>query len=182
METAKFCEMLNIRSTTSTTEHTRKRNECVAPYSSPNDWRLDWLQNVFLSYLDDWYRRIAQRPSVFTKDDRGKMLMSQQTYEGMKTTVNSLIEVVKFLLSEGCEFVLSERFRQDPLKEYFRPSSQYCKVSKKHDFPSRYALHDLEYMWASSVNAFQFGTNYSIQDLINLLLFSLKLRETKIRN
>lgn len=37
----------------------------------------------------------------------------------MKTTVNALIEVVKFLLSKGCEFLLSERFCQDPLEEYF---------------------------------------------------------------
>ena len=36
------------------------------------------------------------------------MFISQQTYKGMKTTVNALIEVAKFLLSEGCEFVLSE--------------------------------------------------------------------------
>ena len=38
----------------------------------------------------------------------------------MKTTVNALIEVAKFLLSEGCEFVLSERFCQYPLEKYFQ--------------------------------------------------------------
>ena len=37
----------------------------------------------------------------------------------MKITVNSLIQVVKFLLSEGMEYVLSERFCQDLLEEYF---------------------------------------------------------------
>ena len=46
------------------------------------------------------------------------MFISQQTYKGIKTTINALIEVVKFLLSEGCEFVLSERLCQDPLEEY----------------------------------------------------------------
>ena len=45
--------------------------------------------------------------------------MSQQTYKGMKITVNALIEVFKFLLSEGGELVLSESFCQDPLEEYF---------------------------------------------------------------
>ena len=34
-------------------------------------------------------------------------------------TVHSLIEVTKFLLSEGMEYVLSERFCQDLLEEYF---------------------------------------------------------------
>ena len=42
-ETAKFCEMVNkffdCRNTRSTTEHTRKWNECLAPYSSLDDWR-----------------------------------------------------------------------------------------------------------------------------------------------
>ena len=122
-ETAKFCEMVNkffdCLNTRSTTEHTRKRNESLAPYSSLDDWRFEWLRNVFLSYLDDWYRRVTERPGPFTKDDRGRMFVSQQTYKGMKITVNSLIEVVKFLLSEGCEFVLSEKFCQDPLEEYF---------------------------------------------------------------
>ena len=112
----KWSISLNTRSTT---EHTRKRNECLAPYSNLDDWRFEWLQNVFLVYLDDWYKQIAERPGPFTKDDRGKMFISQQTYKGMKTTVNALIEVVQFLLSEGCEFVLSERFCQDPLEEYF---------------------------------------------------------------
>jgi hypothetical protein len=119
-ETAKFCEIVNkffdCLNTRSTTEHTRKRNESLAPYSSLDDWRFEWLRNVFLSYLDDWYRRVTECPGPFTKDDRGRMFVS---YKGMKITVNSLIEVVKFLLSEGCEFVLSEKFCQDPLEEYF---------------------------------------------------------------
>ncbi len=112
-----FFDCLNTRSTT---EHTRKRNESLAPYSSPDDWHFEWLQNVFLSYLTDWCRGVTERPGPFTKDDSGRMFVSQQTYIGMKITVNSLIEVVKFLLSESCEFVLSERFCQDPLEEYFK--------------------------------------------------------------
>ena len=54
-ETAKFCEMLNksidCLNIRSTTEHTRKRNECLAPYSSLDDWRFAWLQNVILACL-----------------------------------------------------------------------------------------------------------------------------------
>ena len=72
---------------------------------------------MFLSYLDQWYKRVQEREGAFTPDDRGKMFISQQTYKGMKVTVNALIGVVQFLLSEGCEFVLSERFCQDPLED-----------------------------------------------------------------
>ena len=44
-ETAKFCEMVNkffdCLNTRSTTEHTRKQNECLAPCSSLDDWRFE---------------------------------------------------------------------------------------------------------------------------------------------
>ena len=47
------------------------------------------------------------------------MFISWQTYEGIKITVNSLIEVVKYLLDqEGVPYVLTERFFQDPLENY----------------------------------------------------------------
>ena len=47
------------------------------------------------------------------------MFLSQQTFNGFKITVTSLVEVTKFLLAQGFEFVLSERFCQDDLEEYF---------------------------------------------------------------
>ena len=47
------------------------------------------------------------------------MFLSAQTYEGLKIAVYSHIEVVKFLLSVGFQYVLTERFMQDNLKDYF---------------------------------------------------------------
>ena len=47
------------------------------------------------------------------------MFLSAQTYEGLKIAVHSHIEIVKFLLSEGFEYVLTERFMQDVLEDYF---------------------------------------------------------------
>ena len=41
------------------------------------------------------------------------------TFEGFKITVHSAIKATKFLLEEGMEYVLTERFCQDPVKEYF---------------------------------------------------------------
>lgn len=66
-----------------------------------------------------WYKATQERPGVFSDDARARMFISQQTYKGMKITVHSLIQAVKFLLSEGMEYVLSERFCQDLLEEYF---------------------------------------------------------------
>ena len=59
------------------------------------------------------------RPGNFTQNARSRMFISWQTYEGLQISVYSLIEAAKFLLTEGFEFVLSERFCQDVLEEYF---------------------------------------------------------------
>ena len=112
----RFFDCLNVRSTT---EHKKKRNEFLAPYTTAEDSRFDWLHNTFLAYLDAWYEATQARPGSFSDDDRSRMFLSQQTYKGLKITVSSLIDVVKFLISEGMEFVLSERFCQDLLEEYF---------------------------------------------------------------
>ena len=62
---------------------------------------------------------IEQRPGNFSKNAKGKMFISQQTYEGFKITVNSIIEAVQFLLQHEVSYVLMESFCQDPLKNYF---------------------------------------------------------------
>ena len=111
-----FFDCLNVRSTT---EHTRKRNHFLAPYTSAEDSRFDWLQNTFIAYLNAWYKATQERPGSFDADARARMFISQQTYRGLKITVSSIVQVVQFLLSEGMEYVLSERFCQDLLEEYF---------------------------------------------------------------
>ena len=47
------------------------------------------------------------------------MFISKQTYNGLIISCKSLIGCRKFLLDEGAEYILSERFCQDILEEYF---------------------------------------------------------------
>ena len=47
------------------------------------------------------------------------MFISWHTYEGVQITTLSVVEATRFLLSEGMEYVLTERFCQDPVEEYF---------------------------------------------------------------
>ena len=61
------------------------------------------------------------------------MFLSWQTYEGFSITVHSAIEVVRFLLEEGMEFVLTERFCQDPVEEYFGKQRQLGRRSDNPD-------------------------------------------------
>ena len=122
-ETAKLCEMvndffdcLNVRSMH---EHERKQNELLAPYRSPNDPRFEWLENVFLKYLADWLALTQVCPGSFTADQRAQTFLSLQTYKGYQITVKSMIKVIQFLLAEGLKCVLTERFCQDDMEEYF---------------------------------------------------------------
>ena len=56
---------------------------------------------------------------MFTPDQRARMFLSIQTYKGLQITVKSVIDLTEFLLGEGLVGVLTERFCQDDLKEYF---------------------------------------------------------------
>ena len=122
--TAEFClqldtffDALNVRSRR---EAEFKRKDALKPYTSIDDERLQWLENTFLKYLEDWKKSIVDRPGEFSKTDRQKMFLSLQTYEGLQMTAYSVIEVTKFLLSKGMmAFVLTNRFNQDVVEEYF---------------------------------------------------------------
>ena len=102
----------------------RKRNEFTAPYMSPTDTRFTWLLDTFLEYFHCWKKNIQNRPGEYTATACAKIFISQQTYEGLQITAHSTVEIVKFLLSKGLNGVLTERFQQDPLEEYFGNQQQ----------------------------------------------------------
>ena len=81
-------------------------------------FRFQWLMN-FIDYLRRWKESTDDRPGNFTQNAKSRMFISWQTYEGFKMTSFSAIEATKFLLEEGMEYVLTERFCQDPVEEYF---------------------------------------------------------------
>ena len=137
--TAQFCRMMNdffdCTNVRSLTEHVKKRNEFIKPYTSADDDRLRWLVDVFLQYLESWKASTREREGEFTDDARGKMFLSMQTYEGLKISVRSHVEAIKFLLENGFKYVLSERFMQDVLEDYF--GHQRSK-GRRADNPSAY--------------------------------------------
>ena len=121
--TANYCKMVDgffdCKNVRSGDEYIRKRKPKLAPYTNLNDPSFDWLKTEFLSYLRLWKCSTEQRIGNFTQNARSKMFLSWQTFVGFEVTTYSVIEVVKFLLSEGMAFVLTERFCQDPIEEYF---------------------------------------------------------------
>eukprot|EP00731_Ephydatia_muelleri_P013889 Em0007g1199a len=101
------------------TEANRHRKPFRQPYRSSDDFRLDWLQNEFLGYLTKWEEHVNGIEGINAKT-RKSMLLSPQTLLGLKITVNSFVEMVKYLFSlEGVKSFLSNRISQDPIEKFF---------------------------------------------------------------
>ena len=83
-----------------------------------DDFRFNWLENEFLAYLFSWKDCVDHRPGQFTENGKAKMFLSRQTNEGLQITTYSVIEVTKYLICQGVDFVLTERFCQDPVEKY----------------------------------------------------------------
>ena len=112
-----FFDCLNVRNKE---EYKIKRKPNSKPYSDVNDERFSWLKNEFLHYFQEWKNSIENRPGDFTKNAKSNMFLSWQTYEGLLLTVHSFVEAKKYLLLHGgVAYVLSEKFCQDTLENYF---------------------------------------------------------------
>ena len=63
--------------------------------------------------------------------------ISWQSYEGLQITVLSFKEICKFLLEHGVPYILSERFSQDDVENYFgrqRSIVRWCDNPAVWDF------------------------------------------------
>ena len=112
---------------------------------------LQRLEETLLTYLNEWKEWITNNTDI--PDGSKKMcLLPDQTIEGLQMCgkfifrelidfifsnilliAHSLNEVVKFLLSHGMEFVLTERFNQDTVKIVF---TQQRSQGGRSDNPS----------------------------------------------
>ena len=111
----KFFDIMNIRCQR---EFFVTRNEDLKPFTSKYGQRLEWLKCTFLGYFPDGKRNIEMRGG-FTRREKEKMFISAQTYEGLRITVLSIVEIIPFLLENGLDFVLTEKFNQDCLEQSF---------------------------------------------------------------
>ena len=53
---------------------------------------LQWIEDVFLGYLEGWENSVRERPGEYTKTQRSMMLLSRETRLGLKITceINSI--------------------------------------------------------------------------------------------
>eukprot|EP00794_Sanderia_malayensis_P001207 gene1207-583_t len=111
-----FFDCFNVRSPK---EGADQRNEYLKPYTNDTDDRFRWLQEEFLGYFRDWKESIEKREGNYDDRAKEKMFISWQTHEGLKISIHSLVGVTKFLLTNGAEYVLTNKLCQDPVEEYF---------------------------------------------------------------
>jgi hypothetical protein len=93
------------------------------------------LKDVFFTYLNNWKESTLTREGNFSSDERQRMFIFAQIYEGSKIAVYSHIEAITFLLSEGFQYVLTERFMQDVLEDYF---GHQRERGRRSDNPTAY--------------------------------------------
>eukprot|EP00794_Sanderia_malayensis_P011654 gene11654-12853_t len=118
-----FFDILNVRSPR---EGAIKRKESLKPFLSCADARFDWLRQEFLPYLEEWKKSVESTP--YKASEKAKMFISLQKFEGLKLTSHSVIEATQFLLQNGLDFVLTNRFNQDIVEEHFgRQRSLGCR-------------------------------------------------------
>ena len=83
---------------------------------------------------------IENKPEQFTKNDKSNTFLSWQTYEGLLLTFHSFVEATKYLLLHGgVAYVLSEKFCQDTLENYF---GKQGAIRARRDKPN---IHDVGY-------------------------------------
>ena len=111
-----FFDCANVRSQF---EGKMKRKPFLEPYRSVDDKRFKWLKEDFLSYFTTWRKNIAENKPQLTEKEKDKLFIPASTYIGIYISVHSLIEATQYLLRNGAEFVLTERFNQDVVEEYF---------------------------------------------------------------
>uniref|UniRef100_A0A7M6DPD0 Uncharacterized protein n=1 Tax=Clytia hemisphaerica TaxID=252671 RepID=A0A7M6DPD0_9CNID len=107
----KFFDCLNV------TARGKNRKADRSSYESANDSRFEWLENDFLEFLDKW--EAESKDLDLTKTEKGKLCLSKQTLQGLRITTKSFITLGRLLFAEGAQFLLSEKFSQDPVEEYF---------------------------------------------------------------
>ena len=131
----KFFDCLNVRHQD---ESNHYKNEDIAPYTSIDDDRLTWLTGDFLDYFKRWKDSIEKFKGDLSNEDKQFMFIADKTYQGLQITCYSIVEIVKYLLTTGgMKFVLTEKFNQDVLEEYF---GRHRSLGRRNDNPTIYQL------------------------------------------
>ena len=118
-ETGKFVKNMNDFFDCLNANRIYTQFEFKSVYRTPLDNRLQWLQNDFLKYFQDWKDWAMSQVDVPLSEDK-QYFISDQTWEGLQICVKSFVQVVRFSLNiPGVTYVVATKFNQDPLEKFF---------------------------------------------------------------
>ena len=137
----------------------------LTPLRSVTNRMISWFRNVFLKSFWDWLNSVQQRQGNVIKDVDQKMFISWQTYEGLKKSVNSIIETTQFLLWHQVKYVLRERFCKDPLENWFGRQSS---LGSRKDNPSM-----ADFGYNNNVSRNQKNSNQSLMVMSLIVIWLL---------
>lgn len=98
----------------------RHRKPDLAAYTSLDDERFTWLNDVFLMYLVEWREEVEAMP--WTPRVKERSLLPRTTYEGIELAIKGIEGATKYFLDPekgGGKFVMARVFSQDPLEQHF---------------------------------------------------------------
>jgi len=120
----KFFDCLNVQYKD---QGRNERKESKKAYYSENDSRFGWLKDTFLEgYINRWQKQSLAIPEL-SKKEQNRLCLSSQTIEGLRITVNSMVDLLQTLLRTYKGFyVLTGKFSQDPIEQHFSAQRRRC--------------------------------------------------------
>lgn len=110
-----FYRWWQIHDVCNTSQYIRFRMADKMPFYGPNDERLIWLETTFLPWLLRW-----------KNGANSNQFLTQETYEAIVLTTKSTIACVRYLLSQGFNFVLTRKFSTDKLEGLHGAVRHFC--------------------------------------------------------
>ncbi|KAH9367381.1 hypothetical protein HPB48_010176 [Haemaphysalis longicornis] len=90
-------------------QHIHQNNPDTKEFSDPDDPRLQWLELVFIEYIEN-LKETSSEDSFLTKE----------TYHALVFTTVSNVQCIRLLLSElRFQFVLTRKLSSDPIESFF---------------------------------------------------------------
>ncbi|XP_034232830.1 uncharacterized protein LOC117640435 [Thrips palmi] len=97
-----------------------KKNPDKTAFTDPNDARLDFLENEYLGYFEEWKLDVLNRPGIYTDAERSRMIVSHQALGALEITVKGIAGAIRYMLTVAKAPSVSARvFNQDPWEQYF---------------------------------------------------------------
>ncbi|KAH6933476.1 hypothetical protein HPB50_015424 [Hyalomma asiaticum] len=138
LPTIEFMELIHkwftLHNIKSTSLFWRTRDALKMPFYGPDDERLTWLENEFLTYFESWKENTTHKLEF----------LSEETYEALRITTTSTVLCTRHLLGQGFHFVLTGKSSSDDVESLFSTTRQLNESNDQTDaYAALSSLHKI---------------------------------------